>query len=56
MDEDKDDKTTKDLASVLFHTAVIRSGFMLQNSQEFADEIETMLRLSMGVSLEEKVY
>ena len=40
---------------MLFHTAVIRSGYMMQNSVEFADQIETMLRLSMNVDLDEKV-
>ena len=55
VEDDPDNKATKDLASILFHTAAVRSGYQLQNSLEFADQIETMLRLSMNVDLNEAV-
>ena len=54
-EDDQEDKATKDLVSVLFNTAVVRSGYQLPNSVEFANEIETMLRLSMNIDLDEKV-
>ena len=54
-EDDSEDRATKDLVSVLFNTAVVRSGYQLPNSIEFANEIETMLRLSMNIDLDEKV-
>lgn len=55
VETDKEDKTAKDLARVLFETATLRSGFMIKDSQDFAGRIERMLRLSMGVDLEATV-
>ncbi|XP_064401040.1 endoplasmin-like [Halichondria panicea] len=48
---DEQDETTSDLARVLYETAVLRSGFTLKDSGDFAMRIERMLRLSMGVDL-----
>ena len=56
VETDKDDETTKDLAVVLFETATLRSGYSLQDTSGFAGRIERMLRLSMDVSLDEKVH
>ena len=50
-----DDQTTKDLAMVLLETATLRSGFALKETAGFADRIERMLRLSVDISLDEKV-
>jgi heat shock protein beta len=50
-----DDQTTKDLAVVLLETATLRSGYALRETAGFADRIERMLRLSMDVSLDEKI-
>ncbi|KAL9959659.1 hypothetical protein ACROYT_G032999 [Oculina patagonica] len=55
VEADKEDKTAKDLARVLFETATLRSGYMIKDSQDFAGRIERMLRLSMGVDLEAMV-
>ena len=55
MEADKEDQTSKDLAVVLFETATLRSGYLLQDSAGFAGRIERMLRLSMDISLEEEV-
>lgn len=55
VETDKEDKTAKDLARVLFETATLRSGYMVKDSQDFAGRIERMLRLSMGVDLEAMV-
>ncbi len=51
MGADEQDETTSDLARVLYETAVLRSGFTLKDSGDFAMRIERMLRLSMGVDL-----
>lgn len=55
VDSNKDDQTTKDLATVLFETATLRSGYVLPDTAGFSDRIERMLRLSMDISLDEKV-
>ena len=49
------DQTTKDLARVMFESAVLRSGFALQDSAGFATRIERMLRLSLGVDVDAPV-
>ena len=55
VETDKEDKTTADLATVLFETATLRSGYTLKDTAAFAERIEKMLRLSMDVSLDEQV-
>nr|WRM33297.1 heat shock protein 90B1 [Eisenia fetida] len=55
VENNKSDQTTKDLAVVLFETATLRSGFALADTAEFAGRVERMLRLSMDISLDEKV-
>jgi len=55
VDANKEDETAKDLATVLFEAATLRSGYQLGDTAGFADRIERMLRLSMNVALDEKV-
>ena len=55
VETSKDDQTTKDLAMVLFETATLRSNFLVKDTAAFAGRIERMLRLSMDISLDEKV-
>jgi len=55
VDDAQDDQTTKDLATVLYETAVLRSGYALPDTADFAGRVERMLRLSMNVGLDEKV-
>lgn len=55
VETDSDDQTTRDLAVVLFETATLRSGYVLQDTSGFADRIERMLRLSVDVSLDEQI-
>ena len=40
---------------VLFETTLIRSGFNIHDSVEFASRIERVLRSALGVNVEEKV-
>ena len=56
VDDALEDQTTKDLAYVLYETATLRSGYFLPDSADFAGRVERMLRLSMNVGLDEKVF
>ena len=47
----KTDESNKDLALVLYDTAVLRAGFALRDSAQFAGRIERMLRISVGVDV-----
>ena len=49
VENDDTDQTTIDLAKVLYDTAVLRSGFFMGDTANFAGRIERMLRLSLGV-------
>ena len=51
ISEEEVDSTTSDLAQVLYETALLRSGYVLKDSSDFAGRIERMLRLSLGVDL-----
>lgn len=48
-----DDKDAKDMAMMLFQTATLRSGFILQETASFAANIEKMMKLSYGIEEEE---
>lgn len=45
----------QDLALIMFRTATIRSGFMLQESADFADSVEQLLRQTLGIREDEQV-
>jgi heat shock protein 90kDa beta len=49
-----DDEQAKDMALMMFRTATLRSGYMLQETSDFADSIERMMRLTLGIPLDEK--
>lgn len=51
---DEADETAKDMATMMFRTATLRSGFMLQETADFADSIEKMMRQTLGVPLDEQ--
>ncbi|XP_056605206.1 endoplasmin [Triplophysa dalaica] len=55
VNTDAEDKTTSDLAVVLFETSTLRSGYQLTDTKAYGDIIERMLRLSMNVDLGEQV-
>jgi heat shock protein beta len=55
MDERKDDETTTKMAVVLYETAVLRSGYYLPDQAGFSTRVEHMMRLGLGVPLDEKV-
>ena len=55
MDGEEADQTTIDLARVMYDSAVLRSGFALKDSGDFASRIERMLRLSLNVDVNAEV-
>lgn len=55
VEADEADETAKEMALMMFRTATLRSGFMLQETSDFADTIEKMMRQTLGVPLEEQI-
>ena len=49
MEKDKDAAATKHLAQTLFGTAMLESGFALDNPQEFNKRVHSILATSMGL-------
>lgn len=52
-DDDNADIVAKDMALMMFRTATLRSGYMLQETSDFADSIERMMRQTLGIPLDE---
>lgn len=55
MDTQKEDDTTLNMAHVLYDAAVLRSGFNLPNTADFAARIEKMMRVGLNIPVDEKV-
>lgn len=51
--ENDDSKSAEDIALMLFRTATLRSGFMLHESEEFANSVDQMMRKTLGIENEE---
>uniref|UniRef100_A0A7S1WYH7 Histidine kinase/HSP90-like ATPase domain-containing protein n=1 Tax=Tetraselmis chuii TaxID=63592 RepID=A0A7S1WYH7_9CHLO len=49
MEEDPDAMNTKDMASLMYETALLESGFQVQEPQAFADMVHKVLKAQMGL-------
>ena len=54
-EEDPEDQIALDMASVLFDTATVRSGFLLQDTAGFAERVDRMLRQALSIPESEEV-
>lgn len=49
VEADPEDRVSKGMAMMMFQTATLRSGYMLQDPSQFAEHIDAMLKQSLGV-------
>jgi len=55
VEDNPADKSAKDMALMMFNTATLRSGYMLKDTVNFAEHIESMMRQTLGVDADEQV-
>lgn len=53
--ENDEADSAKDLALIMFRTATLRSGFLLQESADFADSVEKLMRQTLGIPEDEQI-
>merc|ERR1712227_456386 len=55
VEDNPADQTAKDMAVMMFNTANLRSGFSLKDTVNFAENIEAMMRKTLGVDVDEEI-
>jgi len=55
VEDNPADESAKNMAVMMFNTATLRSGFNLKDTVNFAEQIEMMMRQTLGVDEDEKV-
>jgi len=50
VEADTQDPKAKEIAEILLDTAILRSGYMLQETSKFADSIDRMMRATLNVN------
>lgn len=48
-------ESAQELALIMFRTATLRSGFMLQDSADFAESVEKLMRQTLGIPEDEAI-
>ncbi|XP_075236616.1 heat shock protein 90 Gp93 [Lycorma delicatula] len=55
VSDDPNDSVANDIALMMFRTATLRSGYLLQDTAEFAQTVESMMKQTLGISEYEQV-
>merc|ERR1711971_546521 len=55
VEDNPEDKIAKDMATMMFNTATLRSGYSLKDTVNLAQQIEAMMRQTLGVDADETV-
>merc|ERR1711868_357523 len=55
VEDNPDDAVAKDMSLMMFQTATLRSGYMVKDTTVFANQIEGMMRDSLGIDKDELV-
>ncbi|XP_033224000.1 endoplasmin [Belonocnema kinseyi] len=53
VEQDTSDETAKEIALMMFRTSTLRSGYMLKETQSFAESVEQLMRKTLGIPLDE---
>merc|ERR1712141_51867 len=55
VEDNPEDAVAKDMSLMMFNSATLRSGYMLKDTTEFALQLESMMRDTLGIDKDEQV-